>query len=171
MRYVALLRGINVGGRRKVSMVDLAEVTRGLGYGEVRTHVNSGNLLLTATETEAEVVERLEGALSERFGFAIRLVVRDSAAIVTVAGRDPFPGRPTVAEHVYVTFLDRPASPDVAALAGPAVLVEGREVYALLDRGAMAKGGGPMAAIEKAVGRVTTRNMTTVRKLAEMTGE
>lgn len=171
MRYVALLRGINVGGNRKVPMTDLAETVRAMGYGQVRTHINSGNVLFSTDADELAVTDRMEHALADRFGFAISVVTRHAEALAAIAARDPFPGHPEPHEHVYVTFLDQPAGPGVEAIAGPTVMVEGREVYALLDRGAMAKGGGPMAAIEKAVGRVTTRNMTTVRKLAEMTGE
>ncbi|MDQ3512720.1 MAG: DUF1697 domain-containing protein, partial [Chloroflexota bacterium] len=167
----ALLRGINVGGNRKVPMTDLAETVRAMGYGQVRTHINSGNVLLTSDEDEVTVVDRLERALDDRFGFAIGVVARDATDLARVAARDPFPGHPASHEHVYVTFLDQPAGPAVEALARPDVIVEGREVYALLDRGAMAKGQGPMTAIERAASRVTTRNMTTVRKLAEMTGE
>ncbi len=171
MRYVALLRGINVGGNRKVPMTDLAETVRAMGYGQVRTHINSGNVLFSTDDDEPTVTDRLERVLKDRFGFPVGVVARDAAAMASIAARDPFPGHPEPHEHVYVTFLDQPACPSVVALAGPAVIVEGREVYALLDRGAMAKGQGPMTAIERAASRVTTRNMTTVRKLAEMTGE
>ena len=71
MRYVALLRGINVGGKRKVPMADLAETVRALGYEDVRTHINSGNVLLTSDEDEATVVDRLERALDDRFGLSL----------------------------------------------------------------------------------------------------
>ncbi len=165
MRYVALLRGINVGGNRKVPMTDLAETVRSLGYGDVRTHINSGNVVLSTVDDEATVVDRLERALADRFGFPIAVVARDAPSLAAIAGRDPFPGHPEPHEHVYVTFLAEPADSSIATLAGPDVIIAGREVYALLDRGAMAKGQGPMTAIEKMTGRVTTRNMTTVKKL------
>ena len=73
MEYVALLRGINVGGTNKVVMSELREQVAGVGYTNVRTYINSGNLLF---EAEAEdVAQRLEDLLASRYDFPIRVVL------------------------------------------------------------------------------------------------
>ena len=75
MEYVALLRGINVGGANKVVMSELREQVAGVGYTNVRTYINSGNLLF---ETEApceDVAQAVEGLLASRYEFPIRLAL------------------------------------------------------------------------------------------------
>ena len=77
MEYVALLRGINVGGTNKVVMSELREQVAGVGYTNVRTYINSGNLLFEA-EAEApceDVAQRVEGLLASRYEFPIRLAL------------------------------------------------------------------------------------------------
>lgn len=74
MKYVALLRGINVGGNNKVEMPKLRKVFEDLGYLNVLTYINSGNVIYDANETNATLIER---ALKKNFKFDIRVVVRD----------------------------------------------------------------------------------------------
>ena len=77
MEYVALLRGINVGGTNKVVMSELREQVAGVGYTNVRTYINSGNLLFEA-EAEApreDVAQRLEDLLASRYDFSIRVAL------------------------------------------------------------------------------------------------
>ena len=75
--YVALLRGINVGGKNIVSMRELAECFRELGYRDVRTYINSGNVIFRSSAKDPRRLERrIEAALEERFSTPIRVVVR-----------------------------------------------------------------------------------------------
>jgi uncharacterized protein (DUF1697 family) len=76
--FVALLRGINVGGHRKVPMAELRAVAAGLGLAKVRTYVASGNLVFESDEEGPALERRLEGAIAERFGFDVDVIVRSA---------------------------------------------------------------------------------------------
>ena len=75
MEYVALLRGINVGGTNKVVMSELREQVAGVGYTNVRTYINSGNLLFEAEASREDVAQAVEGLLASRYDFPIRLAL------------------------------------------------------------------------------------------------
>ena len=75
MEYVALLRGINVGGNNKVVMSELREQIEAAGFGHVRTYINSGNLLFEAEAPREEVAQRVEDLLASRYDFPIRLAL------------------------------------------------------------------------------------------------
>ncbi|MFK3670602.1 DUF1697 domain-containing protein [Leifsonia aquatica] len=106
--YVALLRGINVGGRNAVDMTELAALVEELGNTDVSTHSASGNVLFTAPSTTSERLEEaLETGLADRFGFAIPTLVRshdELAATVAAAPRDH--GSAELRSEVF--FLKRP---------------------------------------------------------------
>ena len=106
-RYVAFLRGINVGGRNTVSMPQLRALAEGLGHTEVRTYINSGNLLLSSTAGPAELTEGLERALSDELGLSIDVAVRSVDQLRAVLADNPYPeGNPS---QVTVAFLTGPA--------------------------------------------------------------
>ncbi len=76
MRYIALLRGINVGGNKKVSMAELKESLTAAGLSDVRTYINSGNVLFSAPDQDVdELTERVEKSIEERFGFPVGCIV------------------------------------------------------------------------------------------------
>ena len=75
VEYVALLRGINVGGKNKVVMSELREQVAGVGYANVRTYINSGNLLFEADAPREDVAQRIENLLAYRYDFPIRLAL------------------------------------------------------------------------------------------------
>lgn len=75
VEYVALLRGINVGGKNKVVMSELREQVAGVGYANVRTYINSGNLLFEAEASREEVAQRVEDLLASRYDFPIRVAL------------------------------------------------------------------------------------------------
>ena len=81
---MALLRGINVGRARQVSMPRLTEVLADRGYENVRTHLRSGNVVLDSPRGEAALVADLERAIEEEFGFAVPVIVRTAAEIAAV---------------------------------------------------------------------------------------
>jgi uncharacterized protein (DUF1697 family) len=91
-RYVVLLRGINVGKAKQVPMADLRTLLEGLGYEDVRTHLRSGNAVLTGPE--AGVVEqekRLEAAIDKEFGLDVRCVVLAAADLRAIVDGRAFP--------------------------------------------------------------------------------
>src|SRR5262245_9026917 len=76
-QYVALLRGINVGGNNLIKMTDLKDCFQSLGLGDVATYIQSGNVLFdAAAQSSAELATRIEAGLSERFGYQSRIVLR-----------------------------------------------------------------------------------------------
>src|SRR5690242_11421437 len=92
MRYVALLRGINVGGNKKVPMARLRELLAELGFTAVGTLLNSGNAVFTAPETDqGELADRIETALDEQLGQSVRCLIRDRDELHAVIEANPFP--------------------------------------------------------------------------------
>jgi len=90
MEYVALLRGINVGGHNRVEMPKLAEVFLGLGFTNVRTYLNTGNVVFrTETQTDTELASTIQSAIAEHFGLEIRTLVRSRPAIEATAADLP----------------------------------------------------------------------------------
>lgn len=86
MKYVALLRGINVGGKNKVEMKRLKITFENAGMTDVLTYINSGNIIFTCTKhTPAQLVAQLEKAIAHDFGFAVKVLVRDAPNIRAVA--------------------------------------------------------------------------------------
>jgi uncharacterized protein (DUF1697 family) len=97
-RFVALLRGINVGGNKKVPMAEVRSVAEELGYSEVATYIQSGNLVFTSAGSAAKHEAALERALAKHFGFEVETLVRDARTwsalleanpLVELAEKDP----------------------------------------------------------------------------------
>jgi len=94
MRYVALLRGINVGGRNKVAMADLRQVAESLGHTEVATYIQSGNLVFTSTGDNASggLADALEREIARSLAVRPAVVVLSRADLAQVIADNPFPG-------------------------------------------------------------------------------
>ncbi len=106
-RYVALLRGINVGGRMKLPMGTLREVAEGIGYSQVSTYIASGNLFLEAGAASPRAVETaLHVALLEHTGLDLTVVARTRAQLQAVVAANPFPDAEPGLMHVsFLTGL------------------------------------------------------------------
>lgn len=104
-QYVALLRGVNVGGVT-IKMADLAEVVRGLGYANVKTVLASGNVLFTTADAASTAKQTLESALRERFGYEAWVHVLTVDAIRDIIAAYPFPRSND--RHAYVVFAVTP---------------------------------------------------------------
>jgi uncharacterized protein (DUF1697 family) len=167
-RYVAFLRGINLGPTNKVSMPRLRELAEGLGYTEVVTHINSGNLVLTTTDPADRIEQRLHRALDEELGLSTDVAVRTPARLATIVAENPFPdGDPS---QVTVAFLTRAAPADakrrvaeVATDAEPFVFA-GQEVYVHYTQG---QGRSKLSLkFSELIGvSATVRNLRTVAKV------
>ena len=91
--HVALLRGINVGGRNKVPMTDLREVVTSLGHTGVTTYIQSGNVLFSTADTDtAKLAAELESAIGERFGIWSSVVVLSRDELAEVLASNPVSG-------------------------------------------------------------------------------
>ena len=115
-RYVALLRGINVGGKNLVAMPELAETFREAGYHDVRTYIQSGNVLFQSTESNLErLTNDIQKALSAEFNYASRVVVVSHKQLKAAVQRAPKGFGTNPAEYRYdVLFLKAPLTADEA---------------------------------------------------------
>jgi uncharacterized protein (DUF1697 family) len=136
MRYVALLRGINLGSHNRIAMPALREALEQSGFKDVQTYVQSGNVVL-GSRAKAETVRRkVEKVLEDRFELDVAVVVRSSAELAAVARRNPLREVATDPKRYQVTFLSAKLPAKVVrelketAAADERVVVSGREVYA-----------------------------------------
>lgn len=167
---VAWLRGVNVGGNQRVPMAELRGVAADLGWTQVSTHLNSGNLLFRADAGAAELAVSLGTAITERFGLQVAVVVRSAAELEAVLAANPYPdGDPS---RVCVAFVDGTISVEqlerLDALRAPGERLALRAPELVVDFGAgMAR--STLAAKLPVVLRpavVTVRNLRTVTTVA-----
>jgi uncharacterized protein (DUF1697 family) len=176
VRYVALLRGINLGRARQVSMPRLTELLTERGYANVRTHLRSGNVLLGSPLPEAGLAADLAEAIEAEFGFAVPVVVRTAREMAAVVAGDPFAGVAADPARYLVTFMAEPPDPDRVAALPPVegagdYRVEGRELYLWLPDGIQ---GTPLASWkwDTLLGPPgTARNWNTVTRLASLAAD
>jgi uncharacterized protein (DUF1697 family) len=168
-RFVALLRGVNVGGKNPLAMVELRALVESLGFADVRTFIQSGNVVFSSDEPV--VALDLERPIEARFGLAVAVVLRTAAELERVVQADPFPEAERA--RVHVGFMaGRPRAAAAAALDHARFLpeefvVSGRELYLHLPSG-MARTTLP-AYLGRALDVPTTlRNWNTVTKLLEL---
>ena len=170
-RYVALLRGINVGRAKRVAMADLRAVVEDLGYADVRTLLNSGNVVFTAPGTSAgDAGGRIGAALEAQLGISSRIVVLAARDLAAIAAGNPLLGIADDPSRLLVAFLaDRSDRKKLEPLAARDWAPES---LALGDQAAYfwCPSGMTESHVAQAVGRalgdaVTTRNWTTVTKL------
>lgn len=113
--FVALLRGVNVGGRNPVPMVDLRAVFEDLGFGAVATYIQSGNVVFTTADPASSLETRIEQALERRFGTELTVVVRSLAQVRGVVHEAPDGfGQSPGTYHSDVVFLKAPLTPAAA---------------------------------------------------------
>ncbi|MEZ3179130.1 DUF1697 domain-containing protein [Streptomyces pimonensis] len=179
-RYAALLRGINVGGSRKVPMAELRTLVEGLGHDGVRTHLQSGQAVFTAAHGDEEsLAAGLSEAIGRHFGFAVDVIVRDHAYLKGIVEACPYPADELEPRQLHVMYFSAPVAPERFAGIDPrAYLPEefrlgDRALYLYapngLGRSALA---GQLAGPRVTKGTVaTSRNWNTVLKLAELTGD
>ena len=170
--YIALLRGINVGGNRKIHMADLRVTFAEAGCAEVASYIQSGNLVF-AHPADADLAERLERAIEAATGFDVPVILRTAEAWEGVIDANPYPGvDPT---KLHVAFLAEPPAPAVVAgfdstrFAPEEFAVVGREVYLHLPDGMGRAKLPPALPLIRGVG--TARNWRTVLKLAELSSD
>lgn len=176
MRYVALLRGINVTGRNMIKMETLRATFESLGLRNVESYINSGNLAFDcAKASEAKLVAKLEEAIKNDFGMSISVMVREQAAIADVLANNPFAGQFETHKQMHVLFMrDEMPADKQAALAEHQTdrekfAVKGREIYAMLLDGLAESVVFRKNFIEgKLKTAITGRNWRTVQKIAEL---
>ncbi|MFT5647274.1 MAG: hypothetical protein ACI976_001963 [Aureispira sp.] len=120
MKYIALLRGINVGGKRKIKMADLQAMCAEIGLQEVQTYIQSGNIIFENAEEDASVLEKaLQEQIMATFGFEVPVMVMTQAYMQQVAENNPFLKlkEDLDTKLLHVTFLaEKPAEDLIKAL-------------------------------------------------------
>jgi len=171
---VALLRGINLGPARRVPMAELRALLDSAGYGPVRTHLQSGNVVLESEATPGALTAALEALLAGRFGFEIPVIIRSRRKLEQVIARDPFGARVTDPRRYQVTFLASEGSAELearlraVAKCGEDVAVIGREIYAWHPDGIARSDLAKLVADRRTGG--TARNWNTITALWQLAG-
>ncbi|MCP3981788.1 MAG: DUF1697 domain-containing protein [bacterium] len=175
--HVALMRGINVGGKNKLPMKDLVTLFVDAGCTDVQTYIQSGNVVFHAPrDTLRHIPQRVSAAIADRFGYAVPVVLRSAAELRKTVRNNPFlkPGVDT--KLLSVMFLaDRPRPAAVAALdpdrsPPDEFAVAGREIY-LCCPGGVARTKLTNQYFDSRLSTIgTARNWATVLRLSAMTG-
>ena len=174
---ILLLRGINIGPRKRIAMPELRSLLTDAGFKDVRTYVQSGNVVLSSRMSADKLASRCEGLIAERFGFDVDVIVRTADELAEVVARNPLADVAEDPKRYQVSFLDAEPDPEavekVAAAGAPSeqLVAIGRELYAWHPDGVgRSKMWTKLAGNTLGV-RATARNWTTVTTLLEMAGE
>ena len=178
--YIAFLRAINVGGRNLIKMADLRGAFESLRLKNVRTYIQSGNVVFEAAEANAEALaKKIEKKLLQSFGFEVPVFLRTMSQLEDILKQDPFKRiQPNEDIRTFVTFLSaEPATTPPLPLIFPkenaeVLAINNGAVFLLCRRKKNGMFGFPNAYLEKAVGlTATTRNWTTVKKIVGFASE
>ncbi len=175
--YAALLRGVNVGGRGKVGMEDLRSLFASLGYTDVASYVQSGNVVFKSPVKDvSKLTDALEQKIRDELDMEVTVLIRSAAELRKIQAANPLIDRSGDPTKLHVTFLQAAPKPErlgelpEMSDGKDELVAVGREIYLFCPDG---YGNSKLnnAFIEKRLGvRATTRNWRTVAKLVEMTG-
>lgn len=187
--HVLFLRGVNLGAETAIGMPELRELIIRLGYADVRTHLRSGNVVLTAAGTgdsaatvdaaqsAAAVARQIEDAVTERFGLTAPVVVRTRDELAAAVAANPLPAAEADPARFLVFFLSAPPAADAVRVVRPddfrpdQFAVRGRELYQWSPNG-VSKTKLTTGFWERRLGvTATARNWNTVTKLLSMLDE
>lgn len=166
--YVALLRAVNVGGTSSLPMAELKAICEGLGFSNVKTYIQSGNVLFRSDGAEKAVEEKLDEALGKTLGKRPGVMLRSRKELDGIIANAPFPeAKPN---FLLVYFLPEAAPRDalekMVAPDGEEAKLAGREIYVHYPIGS-----GRSKLKLPALKAGTSRNLNTVRKLADLAAE
>lgn len=180
-RYIALLRGINVGGNTMIKMEELRTMFEALNFDNVVSYINSGNVAFDSTirpelskkpETEAGLIYQIESAIQSKFGKPVQVIIRQQSDVVRILAENPFDGEFETHKEMHVLFMKDEMPKEkryqliAAALDGERYSVQGREIYCHLKDG-FADSLLTKAFLDKKLKILyTARNWRTVQKLS-----
>jgi uncharacterized protein (DUF1697 family) len=176
-RHIVLLRGINLGSRNRVSMPKLREAFEGAGFDDVKTYLQSGNVVLSSSKKADDVRRRCERLIAKELGLDVDVVVRSPAQLAAVVKRNPLGKVAKSPKRYQVSFLA--AKPpaglkkklDDAADERERFVVSGREVYAWHPEGVARSKLWALLAGKQLGVTATSRNWATVTKLFELASD
>lgn len=175
-RHIALLRAINLGSRNRVSMPELRELLTELGYGDVRTLLQSGNVVLTSSRSPARLERDLQREIADGLGVDTPVIVRTRDEVAAVIERDPLGDVADDPKRYQVTFLAEEPDAEVAReiaeadVAPERIELIGRELYTWHPNGIQRSRAERLRA-GKRLPPGTARNWSTVTKLLELADE
>jgi uncharacterized protein (DUF1697 family) len=172
--YLALLRGINVGGKNKVEMARLKRLFESLGSSDVRTYINSGNVIFLDDRDSNKLQRLIEKAIAAEFGFDVLVLVRDLASMTSVVKAIPASWKDDATMRCYVMFLWEEV--DKRSVLKRLTIKEGLDdvkyvsgaVIWRVDRDELTRSGMMKLTSDELYQQMTIRNCNTVRKLADM---
>jgi len=161
MASIALLRGINISGQKKIAMNDLKKVFESLKLKNVQTYIQSGNVLFEGT-IDAKTIEK---KIQEVFGFQVTVFLRSKEELRKVIAKNPFAGKDP--NYLYVTFLsDTPKeTPEITKDKAEEFIISGKEVYLYCPKGYGRTKLNNNLFERKLKLQATTRNWKTINKL------
>ena len=176
--YAALLRGINVSGKNPIKMDALRALFADLGFDNVTTYVQSGNIVFTSSaRSAAKVAATIKRGIADQLGADVAVIVRTGNELATIAGANPLHTKSSDPSKLHVTFLESAPSAAKLKAIDPSVAapdefaVVGREVFLHCPNG-YGRTKLNNTFFEKKLDVVaTTRNLRTVQKLVELTGD
>lgn len=163
--HIALLRAVNVGGTGRLLMSELKSLCEQIGFKDVKTYIQSGNVVFRSDLSDDEAGKKLNDALGRILGKSPGVMVRNSHEIEEILAHNPFPdAKPS---YLMVNFLaEAPPENALSSLVAPdgeQAKIDGREVYIHYP-----KGSGRSRLSLRCIRNATSRNLTTVTKLAEI---
>ena len=175
MRFVALLRGVNVGGNNMIKMEKLRETVAELGFADVKTYINSGNIIFDSAKSDGKkLAVKIHDAILADFGFVISVMVRSVAEIADLIASNPFEGQFENDKNLHAFFLNEPLTSEQTAL----LLAQGtdaeqfhitdRHILCLLSISILDSSVGKGFIDKKLKVAATGRNWRTVNMIAEM---
>jgi uncharacterized protein (DUF1697 family) len=172
--HILLLRGINVGSRNRIAMPQLRAALEDAGFDDVRTYLQSGNVVLSSGAKAPEVARKVERLIAKEFGHDIAVITRTRAQLANVVEHNPLAGVAKNPKRYQVSFLASKPSRDVirrveqAAAPTERVVVHGREIYAWHPETIARSRLWALLAGRTLGVTATARNWTTVQKLLEL---
>lgn len=179
MRYIALLRGVNVGGKNSVNMADLVRAFESLRFSRVRSYIQSGSIVFDAESHDAAgLAKAIEQKLRETLGYSVPVIIRKPGDLEKIVGGNPF-----IEEHgvdptkLHVTFLAEMPDPELTRdlelkkEENERFVVADKEVYLYLPNGYARTKLNNAVFEKKFQTTATTRNWRTVKKLLELSKE
>lgn len=175
MKYVALLRGINVGGNNKISMSELKAACDHIGFTNVSTYINSGNIIFESNTTlESEITQQLEQAISSTFGLNIPVITVQEKRFLSVANNIPDTWHNDAATKCDVLFLwheidnaEILQTLAIKPLVDQVIYIPGAIVWAV-EKAHIGKSGLLKIVGTSTYKKMTIRNCNTVRKISQL---
>ncbi len=173
--YISLLRGINVGGHKKIKMADLKSLYESLGFEDVNTYIQSGNVVFQSKETDFDILANsIHNKIKDKYGFEVPITIRQSQDIENIIKTNPFLAKAEDIKMLYVGFMNEIPNPELVASTKEIAFkddkfeVIGKTLFLYVPSGAGKTKFTNSFFERKFKVSITTRNWRTTLKLAEM---